>query len=169
ESFADGQYYWKLRAVDLAGNIGNWSETWIYEVDTVPPGIVTRVSPANGAVLDTNTPTFTWNPVAGAVLYRFYLVFNNDWSSPIIIIDLNETSFLLPFAIGGASNVFYWSVRAIDAAGNFGGYDPAWTFTIDTAVVPEFDSFTPVYVVTALISAMAIVLSRVRIRKKKLE
>jgi hypothetical protein len=163
--FADAVYYWKLRAVDLAGNVGNWSETWIYEIDTIPPGIVTLVSPADGAVLDTNTPTFTWNPVAGAVLYRLYLVFNNDWTSPIIIIDLNETSFLLPFAIGGASNVFYWSVRAIDAAGNFGGYDPAWTFTIDIVVVPEFDTSMAMFVVWGLISLMAIVISRIR-RKK---
>jgi len=166
--FADGVYYWKLRAVDLAGNVGNWSETWIYEVDTVPPGIVTLLSPANGAVLDTNTPTFSWNPVVGAVLYRLILVFNNDWSSPIIIVDLNETSFLLPFSIGGAANVFYWNVRAIDAAGNIGGYDPAWTFTIDTIVVPEFEMVAPIYVIISALTAItSVIVLKKRVTNKE--
>ena len=159
--FADAVYYWKLRAVDLAGNVGNWSETWIYEIDTIPPGKVTLVSPANGAVLNDNTPTFTWNPVAGAVLYRLYVVINNDWNSPVIIININETSFTLPFSIG--DNTFQWSVRAIDAAGNIGGYDPAWSFTIDTVVVPEFAMVVPIYIIT---SALTVILTVVFSKKK---
>ena len=38
----DSTYYWRVRAVDGAGNVGNWSAVWQFTVDTTPPPVQPR-------------------------------------------------------------------------------------------------------------------------------
>ena len=37
EALAIGTYYWRVRAVDGAGNVGSWSENWSFTVSIAPP------------------------------------------------------------------------------------------------------------------------------------
>jgi PGF-pre-PGF domain-containing protein len=37
EALVAGAYYWRVRAVDGAGNIGSWSENWSFAVSIAPP------------------------------------------------------------------------------------------------------------------------------------
>jgi PGF-pre-PGF domain-containing protein len=37
EALATGTYYWYVRAVDGAGNVGSWSENWSFTVSVAPP------------------------------------------------------------------------------------------------------------------------------------
>ncbi len=32
ETLVEGTYYWRVRAIDKAGNVGPWSEVWMFEV-----------------------------------------------------------------------------------------------------------------------------------------
>jgi parallel beta-helix repeat protein len=41
ESLPAGTYYWRVRAVDGAGNVGSWSENWSFTVSAVIPPVVT--------------------------------------------------------------------------------------------------------------------------------
>jgi parallel beta-helix repeat protein len=41
ESLPSGTYYWRVRAVDGAGNIGSWSENWSFTVSAAPTSVVT--------------------------------------------------------------------------------------------------------------------------------
>jgi hypothetical protein len=41
EALPDGTYSWRVRAVDGAGNIGDWSDTWSFRIITVPTVITT--------------------------------------------------------------------------------------------------------------------------------
>jgi len=38
-ALTDGSYWWRVRAVDYASNIGSWSSFWSFTVDTSPPVI----------------------------------------------------------------------------------------------------------------------------------
>jgi hypothetical protein len=41
EALPAGTYYWRVRAVDGAGNVGSWSENWSFTVSVVPTSVVT--------------------------------------------------------------------------------------------------------------------------------
>jgi hypothetical protein len=48
----DGTYYWRVRAIDAAGNVGAWTQPWKMTIDTQTPfGSIT--SPANGGYIST--------------------------------------------------------------------------------------------------------------------
>ncbi len=38
-SLSEGTYYWRVRAIDFADNVGVWSDIWYFKVDTNPPTI----------------------------------------------------------------------------------------------------------------------------------
>jgi len=38
-ALTDGEYWWRVRAIDNANNIGSWSSFWSFTVDTSPPVI----------------------------------------------------------------------------------------------------------------------------------
>jgi hypothetical protein len=63
----DNRYYWHVRAIDKAGNAGQWSDVWNVVIDTVAP-VITGVSngqsssvPLTPAITDTNAFTATLN------------------------------------------------------------------------------------------------------------
>jgi hypothetical protein len=61
-------YYWRVNAKN-EGGIGPWSE--VRGFTTIPPipAVPILTSPTNGAVSVSTSPTFTWNPSAGATTY----------------------------------------------------------------------------------------------------
>ncbi|MCA9912185.1 MAG: hypothetical protein KC496_02500, partial [Anaerolineae bacterium] len=60
-------YYWRARAIDAAGNVSAWSDTWSIFFD----------SPANAVPIRNrytdNTPTLTWNRVSWATEYELQI------------------------------------------------------------------------------------------------
>lgn len=37
EALSDGTYFWRVRTVDGANNVGDWSDAWTLKVVTAPP------------------------------------------------------------------------------------------------------------------------------------
>jgi hypothetical protein len=90
EVFANNTYYWRVRAIDRAGNAGVWNEgpsfdkTFDNYPDLSEPSIKNlRMRDANdpGSDLDlsapgyqTDTPILTWDPVPGAASYQVDVV-----------------------------------------------------------------------------------------------
>jgi hypothetical protein len=75
EALAPDTYYWRVRAIDGAGNAGLWSESWSFTVsiappppppprDNTPPPAPSLLSPTNGANLTDNTPLLDWSDVS---------------------------------------------------------------------------------------------------------
>jgi hypothetical protein len=66
ESMDDDDYYWRVRAVDIAANLSEWSETWTFSIDSDAPGPPTLYSPIDGAwLLDTDV-FFDWSEVVSS-------------------------------------------------------------------------------------------------------
>lgn len=115
---------WRVRASDLAGNVGSFSGTNRLVVDSLPPPTVLRISPTNNSILTNGTVVLTWrkttdNGASGIQTYAYAV-------DGLTNLTANTTaSVVLP---AGAHT---WNVQARDAAKNNGAWNTAGTFTVD--------------------------------------
>ena len=140
----DGMYYWRVRAVDAAGNANAWASAWTFRVDTTAPAVPTLLTPANGKVTTDSTPWLDWSTVtdATAVHYQLQVDDSADCLSPVVSKTwLNGSSWTVDAAL--PDGVYYWRVRAVDAAGNASAWASAWTFRVDTTAPAVPTPLTP--------------------------
>ena len=129
----DTIYYWRVRAVDSAYNTGSWSNTWLFTLDTHPPGVPALLYPPNGSYLATADVTFQWGSVAdpgsGAKLSPVrYIIEISSISMGNTICDTTDTN---TYQVVLAEDMYMWRVRAFDVAGNEGVFSSPDTFGID--------------------------------------
>jgi hypothetical protein len=123
-------YYWHVSAVS-AGGEGSFSTTRDFTTYLPPPQLV---YPADGAVGIPLTPTFHWNPVAGAVHYWFQLSSDSSFASLLkndtTLTDTNRT-------VAGLVNStrYYWRV-AVKTASATSPFSSRWSFRA-MLLVPE--------------------------------
>ena len=148
EVVANGNYYWRVRAITAAGATGPWTPTRELEMAwTAKPSLL---SPANGSTLVYPSDAFRleWTPIDGASEY-FVSVATDPalgsliWTSPV---RTSATSFTLSEPL--APGTYYWGVTPLDAEGHAGtpastaSFQWSWpsttttTFT-DLAPAPE--------------------------------
>jgi hypothetical protein len=126
---SDGTYYWRVQSVNAIEQASAWSVVRSFTLDTVAPVAPNLTAPVEGTILAPGIPTFTWAAVVGATAYQFQMddffghIYNTPGGpaaeftsgNPITItshIPLNMTPAVL----------YYWRVRASDAAGNWSAW-----------------------------------------------
>ncbi|MEZ5093838.1 Ig-like domain-containing protein [Nocardioides sp.] len=116
ELYAPGTYYWRVRAIDTAGNSLPWSATQSF---TKQMPRVSLLSPVDGASVPGTAP-LVWAAQPAVVSYDVELYKNAD--SPVRISKLRSTvPTLVPsYPLEMSSKPYVWRVRPIDAAGNVG-------------------------------------------------
>ena len=139
---ADGRYYWRVRAVDLAGNSGSWSSAWTVWVDIDPTPAPTLVSPPNGSATNDNTPTFIWGAVTGATSYRIQASTKADFSSTVVNSTRSSVTYTPATAL--LDGLYYWRVQARGGDGIWGLWSAVWTVTVDTAKPAKPTLLSPV-------------------------
>jgi parallel beta-helix repeat protein len=130
----DGNYFWRVRAMDGAGNVGEWSIVWSFLIDTTPPGAPMLVWPENGENINDGTPNLDWSIVAeNSLPVTYYVAVSDNYEFPYenrnsgwIMADGWEVSPTLP------EGVWYWRVMAKDNVGNTGAWSENRWFRIDT-------------------------------------
>jgi hypothetical protein len=132
-TLAAGTKYWRVKAIDGAGNGSVWSATWSFTIDTTAPTAPTLVSPTNGATINTATPSLDWSDVTdpSGVSYRVQIDNNSDFSSPEVYVSGLAVSAYTTTAL--AQGTWYWRVKAVDGVGNESAWTAARNFIIDTA------------------------------------
>ena len=132
-------YYWRVRAIDEAGNAGDWAENFkltILREKEVPrlPSKPQLYSPANGSKVGTLAPTLRWenglyaenhrvlididdNPDDDP-LYDHIVEGDNKWTTP----PLNDNT------------TYWWKVIAQNENGE--NHSVTWHFTVVTGVPP---------------------------------
>ncbi|MEW5766330.1 MAG: right-handed parallel beta-helix repeat-containing protein [bacterium] len=150
----EGHYYWRVIAVDDAGNRSNGGNMMVFTVDLTPPDMPNYSSPDDAIIFNDDTPTLDWDePEAYDLRYQLQIDDDADFSSPIL--DINDFESQL---VGGDNpldgsttgyihgsqmtvtpalpeGTYYWRVRAMDCAGNISEWShtsPYRRFTIDT-------------------------------------
>ena len=100
----------------------------VYNLKLAAP---TLVSPSNGALVNGASVTNSWSIVPGAVKYEYQSFNSNNVNTPIRFDgDFATTSKTATNVANGT--VFYWRVRAIDAAGVRGEWSTLWKVAIDS-------------------------------------
>lgn len=125
-ALSDGTYYWRVRAIDVSGAEGKWSQTRIFTIDTIGPNAPTLTSPIDGFNSSSRSVTFRWQSSSGAVSYQF--AYDNDvnCTSPTRIVTVRSTSTRMTLPSG----TYYWCVKAKDAFGNWGNWSTSYLVTI---------------------------------------
>ncbi|NJM78601.1 MAG: hypothetical protein HC854_01330 [Flavobacterium sp.] len=131
----DGQYTWKVKAINSTTVTETAFSTRSFLVDTVVPNQTQNSLPANNAIQTINqTVNFSWiistdsGIVQSAISYEIQIASDNNFTNVIQTSPTTGTSFQQSFASIGDR---YWRVRAKDAAGNIGAYSAGFKLTIN--------------------------------------
>ena len=97
-------------------------------MDTVPPAAPSLASPANGSSTTDTTPTLKWNAASSASSYEWQIANNASFSPVYASATATSTTYTFPSPI--PNDLYYWRVRAKDAAGNISDWSTAWNVYI---------------------------------------
>ncbi|MBI5958776.1 MAG: hypothetical protein HY866_08575, partial [Chloroflexi bacterium] len=121
-----GTYQWRVKANNTA-----WMLEWIITITPTLPAKPVQVSPANKALLNDNTPTFTWNAVIGATVYQVQIDNQSKFTSPEQ--DVTVGSLLLNYIASDLTDgTYYWRVRASNSLYAPGSWSSVRSITIDS-------------------------------------
>ena len=141
-NLVDSIYYWRVRAIDRAGNESSWSLYRSFEVDTENPDIPYLINPVGGNFYSNDTVDFSWTVVSfkdseSPIRYVIELDTLNTFTTPISTdtIDNNTIEKIL------VEDFYYWRVKAFDLAGNESPFSSNESFGIDITA-PFIDSTT---------------------------
>ena len=125
-------YYWRVKAYDLAGNQGDFSNPDSFGVDITPPLTVTLISPPDNAYLNDSTVSFIWNRasdiLSGIDHYVLQYALDSSFTQGLVETTMVDTEFTTILS----DAIYYWHVKAIDKAGNEGVFSSFWQFEVDT-------------------------------------
>jgi hypothetical protein len=126
----DSLYYWRVRGENGPTDTSGWSPARALRIDTQAPEAPFLAEPANDTLCNDNTPLFVWKNVAGAVWYR--LAVSPDSAFAAVMVDevIDTTAYNIQVTL--PDSLYYWRVRAGDAAGNWSAPSEKWKFTVDT-------------------------------------
>jgi len=130
-------YYVRVRVHSAAPLVSNWSTGIQFSIPLTEPGSsltdVGNLSPAAGAVINyTNTPTFTWAQVAGAISYNVQIFTTSDFSGTPLVDASGLTATVYTSSKALDPGTYYWQVRAV--AGDVKG---AWVQSSFAIVKPS--------------------------------
>lgn len=127
---SDNRYYWRVQAGDASGGWSGWGTPWTFTIDTKPPPRPNLLTPANNSNTADNTPAFDWSSPAGATKYRLVIDNNGDFSSPERNLVIANSGLTLATPLPNC--IYFWRVRARDAAGNWSAWSTVWVVIVDT-------------------------------------
>jgi hypothetical protein len=125
--YDEDEWYWRVRAIDGAGNPGDY-ENGVFRLDTEPPRRTPLLrSPSNNLLTNDPTPSFDWSSVSDpcGVTYTLEIV------GALTKEKLLASDYTLGSDEALASGTYTWRVRAVDNAGNEGAWSKNFTLTVD--------------------------------------
>lgn len=115
----DGKYYWRARTLNQLGAWSAWTISRSFTVDTQPPPAPVLKTPESNAILVDNTPALAWNASTGANRYRVDIATDSSFTHLVVNgATVTTTTYTVPNALALPDGMYYWRVRAMDAAGN---------------------------------------------------
>lgn len=133
-ALADGEYYWRVCAVDGVGREGEWAAVWYFTVNTGPPPRTWLVSPANGSETDDTTPSFDWGSVCAPSGVTYWLQIAYDYAFSSVVLEetgLTVSEYTLTEDEALANGKYYWRVCAVDGLARQGDWTPGRSVTIN--------------------------------------
>jgi hypothetical protein len=134
----DQEYFWRVKAIDDAGNSGPWSAIRHFRMkwDFAPK----LLSPANSSTLQ-SYPFFNWTPIPGAERYHIQVDETTSFSNPIfdqMVYNVNRAA-ITKFKDRQifADLDYYWRVRGVDAQDNVTPWSDNFSFRFGFTTSPN--------------------------------
>lgn len=122
----DGVYFWKVRAYNPDMLPGKYSATQMFTIDRTPPPPPTAASPTNQSTAP-KRPWLEWLSTTDTTQFQVEVDNRSDFSNPEF---RGTASKLYIRATGLFKGVYFWRIKARDAAGNWGPWSETFSFTI---------------------------------------
>jgi hypothetical protein len=124
----DGDYWWRVRAVNATGTAGAWSQGTFTKNWTDSP---TLTSPDDGATVTFPTPlVVNWDPVAYAVEYDLTIATDPALTTVVTELTGNSATSGTQFAPDQLKpGTYWWQVTPLDASGHTGTPSEIRSFT----------------------------------------
>ena len=131
QSIADGDYYWRVRAVSPGGTAGRWSGTRHLVKSWRTPPVLQGDNP-----LDVTWPTLPlvlrWSAVPHATSYEVVIATDESLSTPVVGSSTRPTSTQgTSWALDAAlpPGQYFWAITPLDAQGHRGARSAIGRFT----------------------------------------
>jgi hypothetical protein len=124
-----GDYYWRVRAINEYDTPSEWSEPWKFAV-SIPPGVPKLSDPeADELIENIRTPVLEWESAVNGTAYQVQVDDNQEFSSP----EFNTTTSNTNSKVGTDLTLgdYYWRVRAINEYGTEGDWTEMRKFTVN--------------------------------------
>ncbi len=122
-------YFWRVNS-KISGGTSSYSTVWSFT--TVTAGTPIPLSPLDGSVNQSTSPTFIWGGVSGAGSYHLQVSLDPGFLTTVY----NDSTLISTSRIVSDLTVgttYYWRVRS-KISGGTSAYSSAWSFT--TIAVP---------------------------------
>ena len=130
EPLKDGRYSWRAQMVNTANEAGAWSGSLTFTIDTQAPAAPQLISPVNGSANGLIVPVFTWSVVPGVKYYEIQIDDDETFASPLSTPTTPLTVTAYKPAVLTPMTLYYWRVRAVDAAANTGDWSNVNTLSL---------------------------------------
>lgn len=126
-----GSYTVWVRAVNVAGDVGEWSAPFTFELDIPTPATPTVTGPVGNQVgtVTTGTPTITFVNVGGAATYNLELQTAADEQLVLSESGLTQGQFTVGFEL--EQTTYRVRVQAVNIVGEVSAFSEWFTFEID--------------------------------------
>ena len=122
-------YYWRVSAVNDNGE-SMWSAVYKFTTIINIPNVPALLSPINGAMNQTQTPTMKWNIAARATSYRLQISADSTFASTTMdSAGITRDSVKVPSGKLSDGVKYYWRVNATNSAGT-SGWSAKFNFTV---------------------------------------
>jgi len=120
-------YYWRAASVNSGGT--TWSSAWSFTSSTVNLAAApTLLTPANGVIGQTLTPTLDWSDLLGAASYKTEISTNNSFTTITDSATVSVSQYtILPGKLS-LGTLYYWRVTGRNAC-NISPISAIWNFT----------------------------------------
>ncbi len=118
-------YFWKVNASNIYGT-SNWSNIWNFSTGQFPNAPV-LISPLNGTLVTTLTPTLIWHSLNNVLNYKVQI---STLSNFLIITDsatVTDSHYTVPSGKLFANITYFWRVNATNSFGT-GPWSIVWSF-----------------------------------------
>jgi len=133
----DDTYSWRVRAIGSAGDAGDWSYGRRFTVqpgfrDTTPPPVPNLIAPTDGSVVGCTGLTLVWSAVADpSGIERYEWEVRHRLRGIVGTGEQHGTEAAVPVRCpDSGSELYEWTVHAIDGAGNAGALAPPHSFEV---------------------------------------
>jgi len=119
-------YFWRVNASNSQGT-SSWSSVWSFSTALLPSA-PTLISPSNGTIGTSTTPTLTWSNLPSIINYKIQISRVPNFTIIIDSTSVVTNQYIVPPGKLFDNITYFWRVNATNAFGS-GPWSSVWSFT----------------------------------------